>query len=314
MKVKKQSKKSAVAAAPTLDVPQVTGSVSYQLINGNCLDVLKTIEPVKCIFADPFDNIGLGYNQYKDVMPEDKYLQFLEDVLWAAVYKADIVWWSFNAKWTFAMGRIFERLIKEHDRPGCHKLVGKACVQVFTFGQHNKNDFGNNHRPLWRLMWEDAKLYPENVKVPSWRQRNGDKRAAPGGRVPGDVLDFQYPELSGSVTTHEYDKTSKGLEGPKVSVDHEEVWPGDVMDFPRVTGNSKQRCDWHPTQLHEELVERCILMSTEPGDKVADPFGGTATTYRVCKKIERSCTLIELDADYCDRISKDHGIPIRKAA
>jgi hypothetical protein len=28
--------------------------------------------------------------------------------------------------------------------------------------------------------------------VPSWRQRNGDKRAAAGGRVPGDVFDMQY--------------------------------------------------------------------------------------------------------------------------
>ena len=50
--------------------------------------------------------------------------------------------------------------------------------------------------------------------------------------------------------------------------------PGDVFDFPRMTGNSKQLRPWHKTQLHEDLVERCILLSTQPGDHVVDPFGG----------------------------------------
>ena len=50
---------------------------------------------------------------------------------------------------------------------------------------------GNNHRPLWRLMHKNtAVLYPDQIRVPSWRQENGDKRADPRGRVPGDVFDF----------------------------------------------------------------------------------------------------------------------------
>jgi DNA modification methylase len=158
----------------------------------------------------------------------------------------------------------------------------KPCVQVFTFGQHRKTDLGNNHRPLWRLKRKDAPLYPDAIKVPSWRQRNGDKRAAAGGRVPGDVFDMQYIDHSAA------------------------TWPGDVLDFPRVTGNSKQRCDWHPTQLHEDLVERCIKLSTPEYGSVLDPFGGTGTTLRVCKSINRSCTLIEKSAGYCDKIREAH--------
>ena len=191
------------------------------------------------------------------------------------------MWFSFNAKWTFAVGRIFDELIYKYaggyGTTGC-TLSGKACVQVFTFGQHNKHDLGNNHRPLWRLMWSDAPLYPEHIKVPSWRQRNGDKRAAPGGRVPGDVFDMQRPDPQ----------------------------PGDVFDFPRVTGNRAERCDWHPTQLHEELVERCIRLATKEGDTVLDPFGGTGTTLRVCAGIGRACTLIELDPKYCQHIRNEH--------
>jgi DNA modification methylase len=108
-------------------------------------------------------------------------------------------------------------------------------------------------------------LYPESIKVPSWRELNGDKRAKPGGRVPGDVF-----------------------------------------DFPRVTGNSKQRRAWHPTQLNEGLVERCLRLTTEPGGSVLDPFGGTGTTFRVCKEIGRECTLVELSGGYCQHLLAEH--------
>jgi DNA modification methylase len=82
--------------------------------------------------------------------------------------------------------------------------------------------------------------------------------------------------------------------------------PLDVWEFPRVTGNSKQRRPYHPTQLNEGLVERAIKLSTEEGDVVCDPFGGTGTTLRVCKRINRVCHLIELDTGYCDKIAEEH--------
>jgi DNA modification methylase len=156
----------------------------------------------------------------------------------------------------------------EQIKANCKQEVEvKPCVQTYTFGQHSHTDLGNNHRPLWRFKWKEAKLYPDAIRVPSWRQENGDKRADPRGRVPGDVF-----------------------------------------DFPRVTGNSHQRRTWHPTQLNEGLVERCIKMSTRPGQTVLDPFGGTGTTLRVCKRIERFCTLIELDWGYCEKIALEHGL------
>lgn len=174
------------------------------------------------------------------------------------------------------MGVVAERLKSWFEGD---KLEVKPCVQVFTFGQHRSTDLGNNHRPLWRFRRNNAAIYPEHIRIPSWRQRNGDKRASEKGRVPGDVFDMQYPVVA-----------------------------GDVFDFPRVTGNSKQRCDWHPTQLHEDLVKRCILMSTKEGDRVADPFGGTGTTLRACEEINRQCTLIEIDPTYCSNIAARHGL------
>ena len=86
--------------------------------------------------------------------------------------------------------------------------------------------------------------------------------------------------------------------------------PSDVFDFPRVTGNSKQRRAWCPTQLNEGLVERCILLSTQPGDWVLDPFAGTGTVLRVCKRTNRKCVSLEIDAEYCAQIAEEHGLQV----
>lgn len=279
----------------------------HKLIQGDCLEVLPTLEDFNCIFADPFDNIGLDYNEYEDRMTDAEYVEFLKELIYWTTHRAPTVWISFNSRWTFKVGRLFDEFLERNP-----DWEGKDCVQVFTFGQHNKHDLGNNHRPLYRLKRKDAPLYTEQIKVPSWRERNGDKRAKPGGRVPGDVFDMQYPYRH-EVTRQWWERIDDWMNENQLdeAICHQlcellEAQPGDVFDFPRVTGNSKQRCDWHPTQLHEDLVERCIKLSTKEGGTVLDPFGGTGTTLRVCKKINRSCTLIELDPFYCEKISEEH--------
>jgi len=239
---------------------------THALYQGNCFDAMGMPEPAQfdMVFADPPDGIGLAYDVFNDKTTVEQYTTFLRDLVYFTSRSAPICWYSFNAKWTFAMGRVFAKFLTYHP-----EWEGKACVQTFSFGQNCRTDLGNGHRPLWRLKHKDVPLYPDQIKVPSWRQLNGDKRAAPGGRVP---------------------------------LDH--------FDFPRVTGNSKQRRAWHPTQLHEDLVDRCIKLSTMPGAKVLDPFGGTGTTLRVCKKIDRACTLIELSKGYCADIAEEHGLTV----
>ena len=215
------------------------------------------------IFADPPDNIDLKYSLYGDRIPDEEYVYLLRQWLFAFIQNARCVWSSFNVKWWVEVARIITDLKQMFG--GTVKI--KFCVQIYTFGQHNQHDFGTNHRPILRITRKGAPLYPDAIRVQSQRQINGDKRANPAGRVPGDVF-----------------------------------------DFPRVTGNSKQRRRWHPTQLHEGLVERCIKMTTLPGEQVLDPFGGTGTTLRVCKRISRECTLLEVDSFYCEQIAKENAL------
>jgi len=238
----------------------------HKIINKDCVEWFKDDnQHFDVIFADPPDNIGLKYKNNNDKIPDYLYIELLRNWLKLFVLKSDYVWFSFNVKWWAQIGRIITELEGSYGK----SIKTKLCVQTYTFGQHRKTDLGNNFRPLLRIMWHDAPLYPDNIRVPSWRQEHGDRRADPKGRVPGDVF-----------------------------------------DMPRVTGNSKQRRSWHPTQLNEGLVERCIKLTTKEGDHVLDPFGGTGTTLRVCKRINRKCTLIEIDRFYCEQIAKEHNMKV----
>ena len=232
----------------------------HRLIQGDALQVLPTLEPAAAIFIDPPDGINLKYEGVSDRY--DDYTGWLTTVLTGCIAKAPTVWVSYNAL---------------HDLPVKHwayeyrllhpEVEIRPFVQHFTFGQNRNSDCGNGHRPLLRIRQPGAPLYPDQIKVPSWRMLNGDKRAAEGGRVPLDA------------------------------------W-----DFPRVTGNSKQRRPHHPTQLHEGLVKRALLLTTREGDHVIDCFAGTGTTLRVCKRIGRRCTLVELSPFYCEKIAEEHGM------
>jgi site-specific DNA-methyltransferase (adenine-specific) len=240
--------------------------MDYQLICKPVEDVLVTLKPrsFRMLFMDPPDAINLKYGDYDDNRDTEEYLIWLEYILRLSTTVADITWMSYNAKWTFEVGRMVCRLIEEK------QLLAKSCIQTFTFGQHNQHDLGNNHRPLVRLMYPGVELYPDAIRVPSWRQEHGDKRADPRGRVPGDVF-----------------------------------------DVPRVTGNSRQRRRWHPTQLGEDLIERCIKLSCGTEDAVIDAFSGTGTVMRVCKRLGISCMSIEIDQNYCKHIAEENELCLK---
>jgi site-specific DNA-methyltransferase (adenine-specific) len=233
-----------------------------RLINADFRAVLRVCRPVNAILADPPDNIGLSYNGFKDKYADQEYREMLRAVIYEGSQVCDIIWLSFNARHTLTVGSLIHDFMCMH---GGWEL--KPCVQTYTFYQHNHKDLGNAYRPLYRLKRTNAPIYPEAVRVPSWRQLNGDKRADPRGRVPGDVF-----------------------------------------DFPRVTGNSKQRRAYSPTQLHEGLYERCIKISCAPGDSVLDLFAGSGTLGRVAVRCGVSGTMVEISTETCEEIAKDQGL------
>lgn len=51
-----------------------------------------------------------------------------------------------------------------------------------------------------------------------------------------------------------------------------------------------------------KLVAHLVANNTQPGDIVADFFGGSGTTLIACEQLGRQCRMMELDPHYCDVI------------
>ncbi len=60
----------------------------------------------------------------------------------------------------------------------------------------------------------------------------------------------------------------------------------------------------HPTQKPLELVERCLLASTNSGDLVLDPFLGSGTTGVAAARLSRRFVGIEMDAAFLETARK----------
>lgn len=403
-----------------------------ELMNVDAFEWLRwSHDEATVIFADPPDNINLGYKGYKDKRPDADYAKMLHDLLTLGSRKANVIWLSINPIHTALIGKItYEFLDYEPN------WEFKPCVQTFTFGQHNSRDLGINHRLLYRYMRKGTQLYPDRIRVPSWRQLNGDKRADPRGRVPGDVAHsislreetLPLPAMSdkdierflskidrggdndcwewkankregygrfrigdklygatrimwklthsdpyGSLVCHTCDNPSccnpnhlfigsdadnnadkeskRRANHPKgeanglskltdiqvaeiyMSTDkardlaakynvtdvcinqirNAETWThvtsklnmSDVFNIPRVTGNSKQRRKFSPTQLHEGLYERCIKLCCSRNDWVVDLFAGSGTLGRVHQKCDVNSLMLEVSRETCDAILAD---------
>ncbi|MHA1228336.1 MAG: DNA-methyltransferase [Candidatus Hodarchaeales archaeon] len=66
----------------------------------------------------------------------------------------------------------------------------------------------------------------------------------------------------------------------------------------------KTRRDEHPCQLPVHLLERLLLMSSDEGDIVLDPFIGTGTTAIAAKKLGRKYIGVDVDPKYVEIANK----------
>ena len=61
---------------------------------------------------------------------------------------------------------------------------------------------------------------------------------------------------------------------------------------------------YHPTQKPLKLIERLVKVSSNIGDKVLDPFGGSGSTLVACNNTKRQSTIIEMDEAYIKKIQE----------
>jgi hypothetical protein len=165
---------------------------------------------------------------------------------------------------------------------------------------------------------------PKHLFIGSDADNNRDKEAKGRGKHPigietglSKLTDSQVIKIYQSINSNRELAKQYGVSDVAIScIKTGKTWQhvtselnlSDVFNVPRVTGNSKQRRRWHPTQLGEALIERCIKLSCGTGDAVIDACSGTGTVMRVCKRLNVSCMSIEIDKNYCKHIAEENEL------
>jgi len=213
-------------------------SKGWQMITGDCLEVMATLEAgsVRLVFADPPYNQGMDYGpHHNDAMPPEVYLACCADRLEAAVRLLTpdgSLWLVISHEWDW-------QLIPLAIKAGFN--FRQRITWYESFGVNCTGKFNRCSRAvLWfvrdpgRFVFNDCPA----IRRPSDRQKKyHDKRANPEGKL----------------------------------------WD-DVWIIPRLAGTHGEWLQGFPTQLPIRLLRPIVACASDPGDMVLDPFAGSATS------------------------------------
>ncbi|NLA23199.1 MAG: site-specific DNA-methyltransferase [Candidatus Marinimicrobia bacterium] len=231
-----------------------------QIIQGDCIELFKNIpdNSVDVTFADPPFNLGKKYNGYRDNKEVQAYLDWCK-------------------RWIFEMVRITKPAgsIFVHNIPKWLTYYASFLNEIAYFKHWIAWDaptapMGQSLQPSHYGILYYAKDLKKNK---FFEIRYPHKRCRKCGYLLKD-----------------YGGKKAGLHpfGPLVS----DVW----TDIHRLKHNKYR--DEHPCQLPVHLLERIILMSSDEGDIVLDPFVGTGTTAIAAKRLGRKYIGFDIDENY----------------
>jgi site-specific DNA-methyltransferase (adenine-specific) len=233
-----------------------------KVVLGDCLEILQDIEDnsVDACFADPPFNLKKKYKSYKDQQPTKGYLD------WCRCWLSELV------RITKPTGSIFV-----HNIPKWLTYYASILNEFAYFKHWIAWDAMSN--PLGKT------LLPAHYGVLFYtKEQKGFK-----------FFEIRAPhrrcrECGSFLKDYGGKKDQMHPFGALVS----DVW----TDIHRIRHTVRR--DEHPCQLPVPLLERIILMSTDPGDIVLDPFLGTGTTAVAAKALGRRFIGIEIDPYYAD--------------
>lgn len=222
-----------------------------KLFNEDCLKVLRNLadNSVDLIFADPPFNLGKTYDPgVNDHLSVSKYLN-----------------------WTYQWLDECVRILKPGGRIFVYNLP-KWCVYIASYL--------GEQLVFWHWIAIDMKvglpikgrLYPAHYALVSYIK--GPKaNTFNNQRIPMQIC----RHCGGEIKDYGGYKSKMNPEGVNVS----DVW-SDI--YPVRHKNSKNR---KYNELSVKLLDRIISMSTNKGDLIFDPFGGSGTTFAVAQLLER---------------------------
>jgi site-specific DNA-methyltransferase (adenine-specific) len=251
------------------------------LYQGDCIERLAELSAgsIDLAFADPPFNIGYDYDVYDDRKTYEHYLDWSRQWM-AGVSRAlsptGTFWLAIGDEYAAEL-----KLIAQNDlKLSCRSWV----IWYYTFGVNCTRKFSRSHAHLFHFV-KDARHFTFNhddpaIRVPSARQLvYADARANPAGRLPDDTWILRPQDVPGGFSADQ-----------------------DAWYFPRVAGTFRERAGFHGCQMPEQLLGRIVRASSNKGEVVLDPFGGSGTTLVVAKKLGRRWIGFELSPEYVKQI------------
>lgn len=256
----------------------------WHIYEGDALTELDRVPDGSCklVVTSPPYNIGKEYERDKR-LSLDEYLAWIDSILEKACKKVSedghLCWQTGNFVddgELFPLDVHFYSLIKNRG----FKLRNRI-IWHFNFGLNATRRFSGRYETLlWFTRGEDytfnldpvrvRQLYPGKRHSARKGSRAGRPSGNPKGKNPSDVWDFD----------------------PATAFDICPIW-----EVPNVKANHPEKTA-HPCQFPSELVERCVLAFTNPGDLILDPFIGSGTTAIAALQHGRRAVGIDRDSRY----------------
>ena len=274
-----------------------------KIIKGDCIKVIKTLQPVDLIYADPPFNIGI----FKK-MPFKDYLKWCEQWIkecrrvlkptgslylhcdpTASHYLKILMDNIFGIK-NFRNEIIWRRDIAGKGGKGVSSQYPRNSDTILFYSMSNVFLF----KQLTEELTDKQKSNYTLVEPVTHRKF---KAVQLGNYSVNSIKRMEKENLIYvSKTGKEYKKYY--LDEAKSLIDC--IWT-DIYGFGTRT-TAKERCGY-PTQKPEALLERIIKASSNEGDLVLDPFCGSGTTCVAAKKLNRNYIGIDVSNKAID-ISK----------
>jgi len=236
------------------------------LYNGNCLDLFSLVpnSSIDCIFADPPFNLDKEYDE--GVHDNRSYSEYL----------------SWSAAWLDECVRVLKpnASLFIYNIPKWHVYLGSYLNAKLKFASWIAVDMKFS-LPIQNRLYPSHYSLLHFVKGPKPKTFNAQRLPLQTCRhCGGDIRDY------GGY------KNKMNPEGVNLS----DVWT-DI--YPVRHLNTKNR---KFNELPVKLLDRVLTMSTNKGDLVLDPFGGSGTTFAVSELLERKWVGFELGN--CDIIKQ----------
>ena len=248
-----------------------------KVYSGECCSFLKRVCDAHpdgifdMTFADPPYNLSKGYNDYEDSLADKSYIDWCNQ------------WLAGMAKSLKPGGSLF---ILNLPKWAIHHAAFLNGVLQFR------------HWIAWDALSDPrGKLMPAHYALLHYTK-------------PGGTPTFNYNPLNEPQTAYAINppvspeyclragciKRRNQISRDK-RVELSDIW----FDIHRI--KHKRDRDAHPCQLPEKLMERLIVLTTNEGDLVFDPFCGAGTTAIAAHKLKRKFVVIDIDKKYV-RITK----------